>query len=168
MTVDIYPKGHNILTLFLSFDMWWWIWTFGSSSLSRSGVLDGVQYSTSPAADTAGSAANESDDTSTGTTKGSRTQPPTHIEVCFWCWVSKVVGLYLCHHVQTVSGVHPFSCQMGTGVLIPHGSSGRGGKLATHFHLMPRSRNVWSIAYKPLWCGAWAQGQLFPVFLIKG
>jgi hypothetical protein len=51
------------------------------SNLPRSGVLDGVQYSTSPAADSVGSPASESDDTTGGSTKGSRTQPPVHIEV---------------------------------------------------------------------------------------
>jgi hypothetical protein len=51
----------------------------GGSSLQRSGVLDGVQYSTSPAADTAGSPASESDDTPGVNMKGSRAQP--HIEV---------------------------------------------------------------------------------------
>ncbi|KDR20319.1 1-phosphatidylinositol 3-phosphate 5-kinase isoform X2 [Zootermopsis nevadensis] len=52
-----------------------------ANSLPRSGLLDGVQYSTSPAADTVGSPASESDDTTGGNMKGSRTQP--HIEVQF-------------------------------------------------------------------------------------
>ncbi|XP_023718004.1 1-phosphatidylinositol 3-phosphate 5-kinase isoform X3 [Cryptotermes secundus] len=53
------------------------------NNASRSGVLDGVQYSTSPAADITGSPANDSDDTTAGSTKGSRTQPSTHIEIQF-------------------------------------------------------------------------------------
>jgi hypothetical protein len=54
---------------------------FGGSNVPRSGVLDGVQYSTSPAADIAGSPANDADDAAAGSTKGSRTQPSTYIEV---------------------------------------------------------------------------------------
>ncbi|XP_069701423.1 1-phosphatidylinositol 3-phosphate 5-kinase isoform X2 [Periplaneta americana] len=54
---------------------------------ARSGMLDGVQYSTSPAADTSGSAVSESEETSASNTKteakGSRTAPPSHVEVQF-------------------------------------------------------------------------------------
>jgi hypothetical protein len=57
------------------------MWMFGGSSVSRSGVPDGVQYSTSPAADITGSPANDSDDAVAGSAKGSRMQPSIHIEV---------------------------------------------------------------------------------------
>jgi hypothetical protein len=56
-------------------------WIFGGSSGSRAGAPDGVQYSTSPAADITGSPANDSDDAIAGSAKGSRTQPSIHIEV---------------------------------------------------------------------------------------
>jgi hypothetical protein len=54
---------------------------FGDSSVSRTALPDGAQYSTSPAADITGSLANDSDDAVAGSTKGSRTQPSVHIEV---------------------------------------------------------------------------------------
>jgi hypothetical protein len=41
--------------------------------------------------------------------------------------------------VQTVSGVHPASCTMGTGVLSPGVKRGRGVMLTTHPYLVPRS-----------------------------
>jgi hypothetical protein len=42
--------------------------------------------------------------------------------------------------VQTVSGVHPASCTMGTGGTFPELKRGRGVRLTTHPHLIPRSR----------------------------
>jgi hypothetical protein len=42
--------------------------------------------------------------------------------------------------VQTGSGAHPASCTMGTGVLSPGVKRRRGVMLATHPHLVPRSR----------------------------
>jgi hypothetical protein len=54
---------------------------FGDSSVSRAGVLDGVQYSTLPGSDVMGSPAIESDDVTVNSGKSSRTQPPVHTEV---------------------------------------------------------------------------------------
>jgi hypothetical protein len=52
--------------------------------------------------------------------------------VRFPAWAGK---FSLHHPVQNGSGTHPASYPMGT-----RGSSGRGVKLTTHLHLVPRSR----------------------------
>jgi hypothetical protein len=54
---------------------------FDDSSLSRAGVLDGVQYSTLPGSDVMGSPASETDDVTASSSKSNRTQPPVHTEV---------------------------------------------------------------------------------------
>jgi hypothetical protein len=54
---------------------------FGDSSVSRAGLLDGVQYSTLPGSEVMGSPASESDDVTASSAKSSRTQPPIHTEV---------------------------------------------------------------------------------------
>ena len=54
---------------------------FGDSSVSRAGVLDGVQYSALPGSDVMGLPASESDDVTVSNSKSSRTQPPIHTEV---------------------------------------------------------------------------------------
>jgi hypothetical protein len=51
------------------------------------------------------------------------------------------VGIFsLRHRIQTRSGTHPASYPMGTGGLFPRVQSGRGVKLTTHLHLVPRLR----------------------------
>jgi hypothetical protein len=45
----------------------------------------------------------------------------------------------LLHSVQTGSVAHPASYPMGSMGLFPRGQSGRGVKLTTHLHLVPRS-----------------------------
>lgn len=72
------------------------MWMFGGSSVSRSGVPDGVQYSTSPAADITGSPANDSDEAVAGSAKGSRTQPSIHIEVNWQLLWLITAGLVKC------------------------------------------------------------------------
>jgi hypothetical protein len=55
--------------------------------------------------------------------------------------------------------------------LFPSGQSGRGAKLTTHLHPVPRSKNVWRYTSTPqyafiAWCSVTAQGQLyFPLLL---
>jgi hypothetical protein len=49
------------------------------------------------------------------------------------------------HHVQTGSGAHPASYPMCTGGSFPR--SGRGVKLITHPHLVPRSKDVFMAWY---------------------
>jgi hypothetical protein len=72
---------------------------FGDSSVSRAGVLDGVQYSALPGSDVMGSPASEMDDVTTSSSKNNRTQPPVHTEVTrhhvgsIRCLTSKVVKL---------------------------------------------------------------------------
>jgi len=69
----------------------------GDSSVSRAGVLDGVQYSALPGSDVMGSPASETDDVSASSSKSNRTQPPVHTEVTrhhvglIRCLTSKVV-----------------------------------------------------------------------------
>jgi hypothetical protein len=47
------------------------------------------------------------------------------------------------HRVQNGSGVHPASCPMGNrGYFLE--VKGRGVKLTTYLHLVPRSKNKWS------------------------
>jgi hypothetical protein len=48
---------------------------------------------------------------------------------------------HLLHNVQTGAGAHPAFSPMCTGVLFA-GESGRGLKVTTHLHLVPRSRMV--------------------------
>jgi hypothetical protein len=55
------------------------------------------------------------------------------------------------------SGAHPASYPMGTRGSFPRGKSGRGVKLTTHLHLVPRSKNAWSYTSTPqyafmAWC----------------
>jgi hypothetical protein len=52
------------------------------------------------------------------------------------------------HRVQTGSGAHPASYPMGTGGSFP-GINGRGLKLTTHLHLVPRSKEEWSYTSTP-------------------
>jgi hypothetical protein len=73
---------------------------FGDSSVSRAGVLDGVQYSVLPGSDVTGSPANESDDVTVNSSKSSRTQPPIHTEVTQhhvgtmkWLTVGRMTGV---------------------------------------------------------------------------
>jgi hypothetical protein len=51
--------------------------------------------------------------------------------------------------VQTISGVHPASCTMGTGVLSL--KRGRGVTLTIHPRLVPRSRMSKSCTFSPPW-----------------
>jgi hypothetical protein len=51
--------------------------------------------------------------------------------------------------VQTDSGDHPGSCTMGTGVLSPGVKCGRGVKLTTRLHLVPRSCMSRSYIFSP-------------------
>jgi hypothetical protein len=53
------------------------------------------------------------------------------------------------HRVQNGSGAHPASYPMGTRVSFPGGKSGRGVKLTTHLHLVPRSKIEWSYNSTP-------------------
>jgi hypothetical protein len=56
-------------------------------------------------------------------------------------WVPAGAGNFYPHQrVRTGSGAHPASYPMGTRGLFPWGYSGRGVKMATHLHLVPRSR----------------------------
>jgi len=48
--------------------------------------------------------------------------------------------------VTSTIGAHPASYTMGNRGSFPEGKSGRGVKLTTHLHLVPRSRNVWIYA----------------------
>jgi hypothetical protein len=56
---------------------------------------------------------------------------------------------FLFHSVQTDSGADPASYPMDTGVS-PLGQSGRGVKLTTHLHLVPRSRKVELYLHSPI------------------
>jgi hypothetical protein len=51
--------------------------------------------------------------------------------------------------VQTGSEAHPASCRMGTGGTFPGAKRGRGVKLTTHPHLVPRSRMSRSYTSSP-------------------
>ena len=53
-------------------------------------------------------------------------------------------------NVQTASGAHPALYSMGSGVL-SRGYSGRGVKLTTHLHLVPRLRMSGAIPLIPLY-----------------
>jgi hypothetical protein len=55
------------------------------------------------------------------------------------------VNFSLLHSVRTGSGAHSTSCPVGTGAVSP-GGSGRGVKLTTHLHLVPRSRTHDAVA----------------------
>jgi hypothetical protein len=87
-----------------------------------------------------------------------------HVIICFLLYYglddrgSKVrfpagAGNFSLHHrVQTGSEAHPASCPMGMG-------GGRGVKLTTHLHLVPRLKNEWSYTSTPqyafmAWCSA--------------
>jgi hypothetical protein len=65
------------------------------------------------------------------------------------------------HRVQNGSGAYPASYPMGTRGSFP-GESGRGVKLTTHLHLLPRSKNERSYTSIPhctfmAWCSVKAQ-----------
>jgi hypothetical protein len=50
------------------------------------------------------------------------------------------IGNFSHHRVQTGSGAQSTSCPVGTRGSFPGGLSGRGVKLTTHIHLVPKSR----------------------------
>jgi hypothetical protein len=81
-----------------------------------------------------------------------------------------VAGNFSLHHrVQTGSGAHPASYPLGTTGFFPGGKSGRGVKLITELHLVPRSKNEWSYTSTPqyafmAWFSVKAQGQLYIYF----
>jgi hypothetical protein len=62
-----------------------------------------------------------------------------------------VQDFFLLHIVQTVSEAHPASYPMGYLGLFPWGQSGRGVKLSTHLHLVPRSRMVELNLHSPIY-----------------
>jgi hypothetical protein len=52
--------------------------------------------------------------------------------------------------VSTDCGAHPAFCSLGTGGFLPWGRSGRGEKLTTHLHVVPRSRMVELYHHSPI------------------
>jgi hypothetical protein len=56
----------------------------------------------------------------------------------------------LLHVIQTGFGVHLTSYPMGSRCSFPGGKSGRGMKLTTHFHPLPRSRKVDLYIHSPI------------------
>jgi hypothetical protein len=63
--------------------------------------------------------------------------------------------------VQTGSEAHPASCTMGTGGPFDGVKRGRGVKLTTHPHLVPKSRNSRSYISFPLGVCMAVAGQLY-------
>jgi hypothetical protein len=80
-------------------------------------------------------------------------------------WVPARAGNFSLHHrVQTGSGAQPASYPMGTRGSFSGGRNGRGVKLTTHLHLVPRSRMRGAIPPLPqsafmVWCLVKAQGR---------
>jgi hypothetical protein len=73
------------------------------------------------------------------------------------------------HHVPTGFGARPASYSMGTRNSFPGSKNGRGVKLTTHLHLVPRSRMRGAIPPFPqyafmAWCWVKAWGQLFTLY----